>query len=412
MRILYLSQYFPPEVGATQTRAYEMACGLVQAGHQVTMIAELPNHPQGIIPPEYRGKIYERNDMDGIDVLRVWVKTSPVKTFYSRMAFYLSYMLMAVVAGLLLARGKYDLIYATSPPLFVGAAALILSAIRRIPLVFEVRDLWPESAIALGELRNPRAISWATRLEEACYHHARQIVVTTYEMVDYLSQRGLSTGKISVIRNGANTDLFQFDPDARRRMRHELQLQDKFVVVYAGLLGVAQGLHAVLEAAHDLMHQAANVQFLLIGDGPVKAKLQEQAQDLKLTNTIFLPAQPRETIPGYLSAGDAALIPLTRRRLIGALPSKMFDAMACQRPVILSADGEACQILQEAEAGLVIPPEDPTALAEAILYLHNNPEFCISCGQRGREMVVTAYSRQAQAEQLVQLLEQIEAAEA
>jgi colanic acid biosynthesis glycosyl transferase WcaI len=149
MRILYLSQYFPPEVGATQTRAYEMACGLVQAGHQVTMIAELPNHPQGIIPPEYRGKIYERSDLDGIDVIRVWVKTSPIKTFYSRMAFYLSYMLMAVMAGLLLARGKYDLIYATSPPLFVGAAALILSFIRRTLLVFEVRDLWPESAIGL-----------------------------------------------------------------------------------------------------------------------------------------------------------------------------------------------------------------------------------------------------------------------
>jgi colanic acid biosynthesis glycosyl transferase WcaI len=410
MRILYLSQYFPPEVGATQTRAYEMACGLVQAGHQVTMIAELPNHPQGIIPPEYRGKIYERSDLDGIDVIRVWVKTSPIKTFYSRMAFYLSYMLMAVMAGLLLARGKYDLIYATSPPLFVGAAALILSFIRRTLLVFEVRDLWPESAIVLGELRNPRAIRWATRLEEACYRHARQIVVTTYEMVDYLSKRGLSAGKISIIRNGANTDLFQFDPDAGRRIRHELQLQDKFVVVYAGLLGVAQGLHAVLEAAQDMKHQATEVQFLLIGDGPVKAKLQEQAQDLELTNVIFLPAQPRETIPGYLSAGDVALIPLTRRRLLGALPSKMFDAMACQRPVILGADGEACQILKEAGAGLVIPPEDPTTLAEAILYLRNNPEFCTSCGQRGREVVMTAYSRQAQAEQLVQLLEQIEAA--
>ena len=152
MRILYLSQYFPPEVGATQTRAYEMARGLVKAGHQVTMIAEIPNHPSGIIPPQYRGKLYEQANLDGIDVIRVWVKTSPVKSFPARMAFYLSYALMGTLAGLFGARGKYDLIYATSPPLFVGAAALSISHLRRTPMVFEVRDLWPESAIVLGEL--------------------------------------------------------------------------------------------------------------------------------------------------------------------------------------------------------------------------------------------------------------------
>jgi hypothetical protein len=141
MRILYLSQYFPPEIGATQTRAYEMAMGLVKAGHQVTMLTELPNHPTGIIPPEYRGRLWDRIEMDGIDVLRVWVKASPVKTFGTRMAFYLSYMLMATLAGLFKARGRYDLLYVTSPPLFVGGAGLALSYLRRLPLVFEVRDL-------------------------------------------------------------------------------------------------------------------------------------------------------------------------------------------------------------------------------------------------------------------------------
>src|SRR5574342_1417632 len=179
MRILYLSQYFPPEVGATQTRAYEMARGLVRAGHQVTMIAEVPNHPSGIIPPRYRGKLYERSLWYGIEVIRVWVKASPVKNFRGRMAFYLSYMLMAALAGLSLARGKYDVIYTTSPPLFAGAAGLTLSYLRRIPLVFEVRDLWPESAVALGELRHPRAIKLAELLEKRCYQRARAIVVVT-----------------------------------------------------------------------------------------------------------------------------------------------------------------------------------------------------------------------------------------
>src|SRR5512139_1192627 len=154
MRILYISQYFPPEAGATQTRAYEMARNLVRLGHQVTMIAEIPNHPSGIIPPEYRGKLIERADLEGIDVIRVWVKTSPVKNFRQRIVFYLSFMLASIFAGLFLARGHFDLLYATSPPLFVGASGLLISRVRRIPFVFEVRDIWPESAVALGELSN------------------------------------------------------------------------------------------------------------------------------------------------------------------------------------------------------------------------------------------------------------------
>ncbi|HEC33773.1 MAG TPA: glycosyltransferase WbuB, partial [Chloroflexi bacterium] len=175
MRVLYLSQYFPPEVGATQTRAYEMATGLIRAGHQVTMLTEVPNHPEGIIRPEYRGRFWTRETLDGIDVIRVWVKTAPVKTMRTRLAFYLTYMLNATLAGLVLARGRYDVVYATSPPLFVGGAALALSLLRRIPLVFEVRDLWPESAVALGELENPRFIRWATWLEECCYRRAWRI---------------------------------------------------------------------------------------------------------------------------------------------------------------------------------------------------------------------------------------------
>jgi glycosyltransferase involved in cell wall biosynthesis len=407
MRILYLSQYFPPEVGATQTRAYEMACGLVQAGHHVTMIAEVPNHPSGIIPPEYRGKWIERTTLDGIEVIRVWVKASPVKTFLSRMAFYLSYMVMAALAGLFLARGRYDAIYATSPPLFVGGAALIISTLRRLPLVFEVRDLWPESAIALGELRNPRAIHWATQLEEACYRRAKKIIVTTQEMVEYLVNRGFPATKIQVIPNGANTDLFCFDPEARQRLREQFGLADKFVVIYAGLLGIAQGLESSLDAAEYLATTEPLVHFLYIGEGPVKTQLQKKSAAAALTNVTFLPAQPRETIPGYLSAADSALIPLTRQRLVGALPSKMFDAMACQRPVILSAEGEACQVLAAARAGLTIPPEDPEALVQAIRQLQSTPELCAQLGQNGRQAVIANYSRQAQAQQLSQLLQAI-----
>ncbi len=405
MRILYLSQYFPPEVGATQTRAYEMAAGLIRAGHQVTMLTEVPNHPHGIIRPEYQGHFWVREQLDGIDVIRVWVKTSPVKTMRSRLVFYLSYMFNGTMAGLLLARGHYDVVYATSPPLFVGGAALMLSLLRRIPLVFEVRDLWPESAVALGELKNPRFIRWATWLEEACYHRARHIVLTTREMVDRLIERGYEADKLTIVRNGANPELFQFDPVMRQRLRREMGLTDAFVVVYAGLLGIAQGLTASLESAAQLMQREPRVHFLYIGDGPVKTALQNQAQELNLSNVTFLSAQPREDIPGYLSAGDVALVPLIRRRLLGALPSKMFDAMACERPVILAAEGEACRVLEESNAGIAIPPEDPQVLVETILSLRQDSGLCQYYGQNGRRAVLAHYSRQAQAQRLAELLE-------
>jgi colanic acid biosynthesis glycosyl transferase WcaI len=168
VRVLYLSQNFPPEVVACQARAYDMAHHLVLAGHQVTVLTEIPNHPSGIVPPEYRGKFWDRSTLNGIDVIRVWVKTSAQKTFGTRMALYLSYMANAALAGLVRARGRYDVIYATSPYLFVGGTALALSVLRRTPMVFEVRDLWPESAVALGELSNPQAVAMATRLEEMC----------------------------------------------------------------------------------------------------------------------------------------------------------------------------------------------------------------------------------------------------
>ena len=188
-----------------------MARNLVRLGHAVTVVAEVPNHPSGIIAPEYRGKLVERSALEGIDVLRVWVKASPVKSFRNRMLFYLTYMIDASLAGLLQAGGRFDLIYASSPPLFVGAAALALSRLRRIPLLFEVRDLWPKSAVALGELSNRRAVAWATQLEEACYRRARAIVVVTEGIRQRLLQRGLREEKLHLIPNGANVELFHYD---------------------------------------------------------------------------------------------------------------------------------------------------------------------------------------------------------
>jgi colanic acid biosynthesis glycosyl transferase WcaI len=407
MRILYLSQYFPPEAGATQTRAYEMARHFVRQGHQVTLIAEFPNHPSGIIPPRYRGRLFERENLEGIDVIRVWVRASPEKGFRSRMLFYLTYMLSATLAGLFLARRRCDLVFATSPPLFVGGAALALSWLRRIPLVFEVRDLWPEIAVALGELTNPRYIRWATALEEACYRRASRVVVVTQGTRQRLLERGLPPEKLLYIPNGANTDLFQFDPQARAERRAELGLGDRFVAIYAGIHGLAQGLETVLQAA-DRLRGEPRFHFLLLGEGPRKAELQALARSLDLTNLTFLPERPRHEIPAYLSAADAALIPLRSLDLFKVtLPSKLFDAWACELPLVLSVDGEARALLEAASGGLFTPPEDPAALADALRRLEQDRHAAREMGRRGRELTAARYSRQALAGELLEHLVQV-----
>ncbi len=404
MRVLYLSQYFPPEVGATQTRAHEMARGLVQAGHQVTMIAELPNHPHGVIPPEHRGKLFERAVLDDIDVIRVWVWASPVKTFRSRIAFYLSYMVMAILAGLLLARGRFDALYATSPPLFVGGAALAVSFLRRIPLFFEVRDLWPESAVALGELSNPRAIRLAERLEWACYHRARHVVVVTEGIRRRLMERGLDAAKISLIPNGANTELFQPQPGTAAALRQELGLEGCFVALYAGIHGIAQGLETLLQAA-ALLKDVPAIRFLFVGEGPTKADLLAKAQQMELTNVVFHREVARAQMPTFLSLAQVSIVPLRKLELFqGALPSKMFDAWACACPTLITIPGEARAVLEEAQAGVWVAPEDSALLAQAIQRMAADPSQLARMGENGRRFVVERYSRQAQAHELKKLL--------
>jgi colanic acid biosynthesis glycosyl transferase WcaI len=405
MRILYLSQYFPPEAGATQTRAYEMARNWVQLGHQVTILTEFPNHPSGIIPSEYKGKLYERTTLEGIEVLRVWVKASPVKNFINRVLFYFTYMFNAIVAGLFLTHGSYNLLYASSPPLFVGGAGLVLSAIKHIPLVFEVRDLWPETAKALGEISNPIAISISTKLEEICYRKSIQVIVVTRGIYEHLKQRGIPEGKLFLVPNGANIDMYSFKPDSRKRIREELGLKDKFILIYAGIFGLAYSLDTIFETARLLISEP-DIYFICIGDGPKKADVVLKSNLYKLPNLSLLPEKPREVIPDYLSASDVALIPLRKIDILKvALPVKIFDAWACERPVLVSIEGEAREMVENAKGGIVIPPEDPVKMAETIIHFKNSPGEIFLMGKNGREYTELYHSRAALAEKLILHLE-------
>lgn len=403
MRILHLTQYFPPEPGAVQVRAHAMASNLVKAGHQVTVLTEMPNHPTGVIHTEYRGKLMVREQLDGIDVVRVWVKASPEKTFRTRLAFYLSYMVNAFLRGLFL-DGHYDVIYANSPPLFVGVAAFALSYARRTPLVFEVQDLWPESAVEMGELSNPHYIRWATWIEERCYKRAQRIVVVTDGIYHRLVERGYQEGKLVLIENGSNTDIFQPTPEAGADLRACWGLEDKFIAMYGGIIGLAQGLETLVEAAR-LLEDERDIHIILVGNGPRREAIEELIDEYDLSNLTFLPEQPLKAMPAHISAADVMLVPLRNLELFkGARPTKMFDAWACQTPTIVSISGEAQGIMKEAHAGIGAEPENAAAIARAIIELRDNPEKRHQLGLNGQHYVNKHYSLQAMAKKLEKVL--------
>ncbi len=405
MRVLFLSQYFPPEIGATQSRAREMARGLVRAGHEVTVVTEVPNHPTGVIPPSYRGRAFVSERMDGFEVERVWVKTTPEKTSRSRLAFYGSYMAMAVLAGIFRARGPFDLVFATSPPLFTGAAALALRALRRAPLVFEVRDLWPESALQLGEMRPGRALRAAQWLERRCYAAAAHVVAVTEGIRSDLLARGLDPAVVTTISNGANVEVFRpLERDLGRRERLGLR-SDDFVVIYSGLHGLAHGLRTILEAAR-ILRDEKDVVFLLVGDGPRKADLVREVEGAGLTNVRFHDAVPEEELAEWIAAADVGLDVRKQTGIThGTLPVKMFAYMACGRPVLMALEGEAEALVRRADAGVVVPPEDPGALAAAVREMKVDPAGRKRWGENGRAYVTETHSREALAAELVTVLE-------
>ncbi|HNW58306.1 MAG TPA: glycosyltransferase family 4 protein [bacterium] len=402
MNILYITQYFPPEVGATQNRAFEMAANLVRLGHTVTVLTEFPNHPRGIIPPEYHRRWYVKDELEGIRVIRVWVFARPVKTFFTRMGFYLSFMANAALVGTLV-RGRYDIIYATSPPYFVGVTGLWLSLVKRARFVYEVRDLWIKSAAELGELSNPRILKMAGWLDQLYYRHARRVIAVTRGIYDDLAAQGLAA-KLHLIYNGTNCEQLYDHGDGKRR---ELGWENKFVVMYAGVLGIAQGLEEICRVIEILKADPA-ILFAFIGEGPLKQQLLTLQENRGLTNLHFIGEIPREEIAAWLSAADCCLVPLKKRETFrGALPSKMFDVMACSRPLLLSVDGEARALVEKIGAGLYIEPENDAELQRAILTLKADPALCKQMGAAGRSFVEHNFSRRQAALELEKVLQEV-----
>jgi colanic acid biosynthesis glycosyl transferase WcaI len=389
--ILFVTPYFPPEVGAPQARIAGMARRLVKLGHQVTVLTTVPNYPSGVVPPEYRRRARRRETAEGVHIIRVWSYISPNQGFFRRILAQLSF---GCLAGLLGARavGQPDIIIVESPPLFDAISGRLLSWLKRCPTIFTVADLWPEAAVQMGVLRHRPVIWLAEQLERSAYRHAAAVWALTDGLRKTLLQRGLPAKRVFVIPNGVDTTLFR--PQSKRAARQELGWGEQFIILFAGTIGLAQGLETVLEAAEQLQAYP-DVQIILAGEGATKAGLQAEAQRRGLQNVIFLGLQPHERIPLLIAGADACLAPLRRLPLFEAtLPVKMYEAMACGRAIILAAEGEACRLAsQEAGAAICVEPENPTALAQAILALRSQPELAEQLGQRGRAYIEAHFDR-------------------
>jgi len=402
LRVTFLTHYFPPEVGPAQTRLHELAKRLIAAGETVTVVTGFPNYPAGEIFPGYRGKRLMEDSYDGIRVLRTWVFATRSRGFIGRLLNYFSFPVFSLLAVRKL--GPTDIIYVQSPPLFTGLAALWFSRLKRAPYIFNVSDIWPQSAVELGVLRNRFAIRLAEWLERHIYRRASRITVPTPGILERLVARGVPRDKIFLLTNGVDTAAYNVT-SSDRELAQRLGLDGHKVFMYAGLHGLAQGLDVILEAAK--LTRNPDVLYVLVGDGADKAALVAKAQAEGISNVRFLPIQPTSTLPALLNLVYATVIPLRRLDLFkAALPSKLFDSMAAGRPIVAPLWGEAAALVEAAACGLVVEPEDARAVQEAVEKLAADPALAQKLGEQGRRYVVEHFNRDDIAKRLIKLLEE------
>lgn len=389
MRILMLTQYFPPESGAAQVRLKELAKGLQFNGHQVTVVTAFPNHPSGVIPPHYRGRFRMKDEVEGIPVWRTWIYPVQRGRFWKRLLNYFSFVFSSFWG--LSKAGKQDILFFESPPLFLGITALIYGRITRTPIIMNISDLWPESAVALGLVNSRWMIQVAEALEKLLYRRAWKISCQTEGIMKSLLERGVPKEKVTFLPNGVNLELFApRERDVEMAERLGIKEED-FVLIYAGTMGYAQGLESVIITA-EIMKDKGNFRFLFVGDGTERPKLEALVKEKGLSNVCFVDFQPVQEMPRYFSLSSASIIPLKKNKLFeGARPSKMFPALGSAVPVIYSGEGEAAELVLSSGGGVVVEPENSEELAKAIVELSMNPNRR-EMGKKGRQFVKDHYT--------------------
>ena len=394
--VLVISHYFPPEIGAPQARLGEMSRFWAEAGDDVTVLTGMPNHPTGVIPPEYRGKIRVDEQVDGYRVLRTWLYATPNSGFVKKTLGHLSFMVSSVVLGWRKV-GRPDVIVVSSPTFFSIFSAWLLARIKRCALIVEVRDLWPAIFVELGVLTNPILIGILERLELGAYHSADHVVVVSEGFRDDLIARGVPAAKVSTITNGADLNRFELanaDPADRVALGAE---EDDVLVLYIGAHGISHGLDKVAEACARLDGDRIHVAF--VGEGAAKPQLIEKINELGVSHISTHDGVPSERVPALLAAADICLVPLRDVSLFSSfIPSKIFEYLAAGKAVVGSVEGEPANILRDAGA-VVVPPEDIDALAQAIAELAEDEGRRSVMATNGREAVSKKFDRRVLAEQ-------------
>lgn len=404
MRVLVLSQFYPPEMGGAAARLHGLSRWLVRYGHGVTVVTGFPNYPTGVVPPAYRGRLRMREDIDGVDVLRTWTYASSHKGSMRRLTNYLSFVASATVAGLT-AGQAYAVVLASSPPLFTGLVGVMVARLRGIPLVLDIRDIWPDVAIESKVFAADAFMARAgRRLARLLYRQADQITPVTDNKRHKLIDKGVPPDKLTVVANGVDLDQVSLSRNGEKR--RALGLDAQFLVLYAGLIGHAQGVGVAVETADRLRHRN-DIHFLIVGDGVRRDALEERVRELRLENITMLPRQPRGQMPAFLDAADVCLVPLANVDIRTAVPSKLLEAWAYQRPVLLAAAGEPADIVRESGGGLVVPPGKPDPLAQAVLELKDTPELLAQCADRGHKYVCAHYDRRTLARRMEQVLQEV-----
>jgi len=406
MHILFLSDNFPPEVNAPASRTFEHCREWVAAGHEVTVITCAPNFPQGKVFAGYRNRLWQKETMSGITVIRVWSYVTANEGFSRRIADYVSYMISATAAAPFVR--KADVVVGTSPQFFTAVAAYVVGLGKRIPFVFELRDLWPESIRAVGAMSKSRVLDWLEQVELFLYRRAALVVSVTESFRGDLQRRGIDPSKVEVITNGIDSSRFQPRPkDEALLDRHGLR--GKFVAGYIGTHGMAHGLDTLLDAAAQLKREPDGERFrlLLLGDGASKAALQERARLEGLDNVVFVDTVSKDEVVRYWSLLDVSIIHLKRTDLFrSVIPSKLFECMGMAIPVLHGVEGESAGIVEREKVGIAFEPENAPELCRLLRQLDQDRTLLETLAANG-PVAARRYDRKELAMRMLRHLEHV-----
>ena len=402
MNIAYFSHYFSPEIGAPSARIHDLSRYWIRDGNNVDVVTCFPNHPEGKLYQGYKRGIYTNEYFDDINVHRNWTYITPNKGIIKKTIGHISFWLSS---RLFSSKHLSDLnvVIGTSPTFFAAMAARGFARSRNIPFVMEIRDLWPGIFVDLGIITNKLIVRLLEAWELWLYREAQLIITVTESFRENIIRRGIDKEKVHVVPNGADVE-FWAPSDPSPDLSYKLGLDDKFIVLYIGAHGISQALDSILDSA-KLLHKNKDIVFLLVGDGSDKEKLIEKAKQENVNNVIFHDPVPKKQVKDYYTLANVCLVPLRNIELFSTfIPSKLFEILAMEKPIVASLTGEAEIILKKSGGAIVTSPEDSQAVANAILDLRDHPEKVKIMGQKGRKFVINNYSRESLAKDYLSIL--------